>query len=125
MSDRHTANRRQRQRRHERVRKHVAGSSDRPRLCVARSSRHISAQIIDDEKGHTLCAVTTTAHEVGESLRDVKGQVEKSRRVGRLLAERARAAGVTKVVFDRGGFRYHGRVKALAEGARESGLLEF
>ncbi|MBN1426411.1 50S ribosomal protein L18 [Candidatus Fermentibacteria bacterium] len=115
----------QRTRRHQRVRKHVTGSSERPRLCVFRSNRHISAQIVDDSKSHTLCAVTTTAHEVSELLRDAKGHVEKSKIVGRILAERARAAGITKVVFDRGGYRYHGRVKALAEGAREGGLLEF
>jgi len=69
--------------------------------------------------------VTTTAHDVQELLRDVKGQIEKSKRVGRILAERAREAGIAKVVFDRGGYRYHGRVKALAEGAREGELLEF
>lgn len=115
----------QRSRRHQRVRKHLDGSSQRPRLCVFRSNRHISAQIVDDSKGHTLCAATTTAHDVRELLSDAKGQVEKSRRIGRVLAERARAAGITKVVFDRGGYLYHGRVKALAEGAREDGLLEF
>lgn len=125
MSSRHSLRHAARRRRHERVRKRVAGSSERPRLCVSRSNRHISAQIVDDSKGHTLCAVTTTAHDVREMLKDASGQLERSKRLGRLLAERAREAGITKVVFDRGGYRYHGRVKALAEGARESELLEF
>jgi large subunit ribosomal protein L18 len=125
MSNRHSNKHMQRTRRHARVRKCVVGSSERPRLCVSRSNRHIGAQIVDDAKGRTLCAVTTTAHDVQELLRDVKGQIEKSKRVGRILAERAREAGIAKVVFDRGGYRYHGRVKALAEGAREGELLEF
>ncbi len=115
----------QRIRRHLRVRKRVKGTPTRPRLCVFRSNRHISAQIIDDTRGHTLCSITTTARDVQELLKEAKGQVEKSRLVGRLLAERARDAGITKVVFDRGGYPYHGRVKALAEGARETKLLEF
>jgi large subunit ribosomal protein L18 len=106
-------------RRHARVRKHIAGSGARPRLAVYRSGRHISAQIIDDTAGKTLVAAAT----VEASLRGAGGgNVSAAAAVGRTIAERARAAGITKVVFDRGGFRYHGRVAALAEAARQGGL---
>lgn len=115
----------QRLRRHERVRKRVRGTPQRPRLCVFRSNKHISAQIIDDTVGRTLCAVTSTSREVQRQLEGIAGKVEKSRQLGRILAQRAHQLGITKVVFDRGGYRYHGRVKALAEGAREGALLEF
>ncbi|MDU0347767.1 50S ribosomal protein L18 [Actinomyces sp. MRS3W] len=105
--------------RHQRVRKHVRGTAERPRLVVSRSNRHMVAQIIDDTIGHTLCAAST--HEAG-----VKGgeghKVGDARRVGELVAERAKALGIEKVVFDRGGNKYHGRVAAVAEGAREGGL---
>ena len=107
--------------RHIRVRKKVSGSSKRPRLCVFRSLRSIYAQIIDDTGGITLVAATSqeALREVGEALHP-KSAV--SAAVGKLLAERARAHGITQVVFDRGGYKYHGRVKALAEAAREGGL---
>jgi large subunit ribosomal protein L18 len=106
-----------RRRRHRRVRGRVTGSAERPRLSVARSSKRIYAQLIDDERGHTVAAAGS--HEA--ALRGLsKG--EAAGEVGKLLAERGRGAGVTRVVFDRGGYKYHGRVKALADGAREGGL---
>ena len=108
-----------RQRRHRRVRKKVQGTADRPRLAIFRSNRHLSAQIIDDLAGHTLASAST----VEADLRDgATGNVEAARTVGRLVAERAKEAGITTVVFDRGGFQYHGRVAAAAEAAREAGL---
>jgi large subunit ribosomal protein L18 len=106
-----------RQRRHRRVRGRVTGTAERPRLSVSRSNMRIYAQLIDDGRGHTLAAAGS--HEA--ALRDLK-KGEAATAVGRLIAERAREAGVTLVVFDRGGYLYHGRVKALAEGAREGGL---
>jgi large subunit ribosomal protein L18 len=108
-----------RDRRHRRVRQKVAGTADRPRLSVFRSNRHIVAQVIDDTAGRTLAAAST----VEAGLRsDKTGNTAAAAAVGRLVAERARAEGVTKVVFDRGASRYHGRVAALAEAAREAGL---
>ncbi|CAB1129932.1 ribosomal protein L18 [Candidatus Hydrogenisulfobacillus filiaventi] len=109
-----------RQRRHLRVRAKVSGTPERPRLSVFRSNLHIYAQLIDDTSGHTLASAST----LEPAFREMEGRltVAKAAAVGRLLAERARARGVTKVVFDRGGYAYHGRVKALAEGAREGGL---
>jgi large subunit ribosomal protein L18 len=101
------------------VRQKVSGTAERPRLAVFRSNRHIVAQVIDDTAGRTLAAAST----VEASLRASKtGNVEAAATVGRLVAERARAEGVTKVVFDRGSSRYHGRVAALADAAREAGL---
>jgi large subunit ribosomal protein L18 len=101
------------------VRKLVRGTPERPRLAVFRSNRHISAQVIDDIAGRTLAAAST----VEASLRSgATGNKTAAGQVGRLVAERARAAGVTKVVFDRGGFLYHGRVAAVADAAREAGL---
>ena len=105
-------------RRHHRVRKHVRGSAERPRLAVFRSNKHISAQVIDDRAGVTLAAAST--HEA--SLRDGSSNKDAAAKVGKLLAERAKDAGVERVVFDRGGFLYHGRVAAVAEAAREAGL---
>lgn len=102
--------------RHRRVRKNVRGIADRPRLAVFRSSNHIYAQVIDDDRGHTLAA----AGSLELKLEDVKTEVAKA--VGTEVAKRALAAGVTKVVFDRGGYKYHGRVKALADAARSEGL---
>jgi large subunit ribosomal protein L18 len=105
--------------RHARVRKHVRGTAERPRLAVFRSNKHISAQVIDDIAGRTLASASTHESDLrtgGTSNKDAAG------RVGQLLAERARAAGVERVVFDRGGFLYHGRVAAVAEAAREAGL---
>ena len=108
-----------RQRRHLRVRKKVSGTTTRPRLVVNRSSRHMVAQVVDDTAGVTLASAST----MDASLRTAAGdKTEKARKVGELLAERAKAAGVSTVVFDRGGNRYHGRIAALADGARESGL---
>jgi large subunit ribosomal protein L18 len=106
-------------RRHARVRKVVAGTPDKPRLAVFRSLTHIYAQVIDDEAGRTLAAAST----VEKSLKATNGnKTARAKAVGAAVAEKAKAAGVTKVVFDRGGNRYHGRVKALAEAAREGGL---
>ena len=107
-----------RDRRHRRVRKKVQGSPDRPRLAVFRSSKHIVAQVIDDVAGVTLASAST----LEKDFDGYGGNIDAATKVGRLAAERAKAAGVTKVVFDRGGNRYHGRVKALADAARDAGL---
>ena len=108
-----------RTRRHLRVRKKVAGTAERPRLVVTRSSRHIIAQVIDDVVGRTLASASS----LEVDLRTLEGDKSaKARKVGELVAERAKAAGVEAVVFDRGGNRYHGRVAAVADGAREGGL---
>jgi large subunit ribosomal protein L18 len=111
--------RRARTRRHARLRKKVSGSPARPRLVVNRSSRHIVAQLIDDVAGHTLAAASTLEADVRALEGDKKAKAAK---VGELLAARAREAGVTAVVFDRGGYLYHGRIAALADAAREGGL---
>ena len=111
--------RQDRVRRHHRIRKTMRGTAERPRLAVFRSNKHISAQVIDDLTGVTLVAASTTEKE----LRDANnGNAEAAGKCGALLAERAKAAGIDTVVFDRGGFRYHGRVAALADAAREGGL---
>ena len=107
-----------RQRRHRRVRKSVRGSESRPRLAVFRSARHISAQVIDDRSGRTVAAASTVQDGVAEGVTGVAAATE----VGRVVAERAREAGIATVVFDRGGYKYHGRVAALADAAREAGL---
>jgi large subunit ribosomal protein L18 len=104
--------------RRRRVRAKVHGTAERPRVSVFRSNRGISAQLIDDDAGHTLASVNWTEGD----LHDLSGS-EQAKKVGELLAERAQAAGVQTVVFDRGGYQYHGRVKALADGAREGGLI--
>lgn len=108
-------------RRHLRVRKLVSGTSSRPRLNVFRSLQHIYAQIIDDTVGHTLVSASTVDKEIRAMCEGLK-KSEEAKIVGRILAERALAHGVTQVVFDRGGYLYHGRVKALADAAREAGL---
>ncbi len=108
-------------RRHARVRKKVSGTPERPRLDVFRSLRHIGAQIIDDTKGHTLVAASTVEPEIHGRASGLK-KAEQARLVGQVLAERAVAQGIKQVVFDRGGYVYHGRVKELAEGARAGGL---
>jgi len=108
-------------RRHRRVRKKVNGTPQRPRLCVFRSNMHIYAQIIDDTVGRTLAAASTVEPELRASLTG-KTKTERAKAVGAVIAERARAAGIERVVFDRGGFKYHGRVQALADAAREGGL---
>jgi large subunit ribosomal protein L18 len=109
------------QRRHRRVRRQVNGTPDRPRLCVFRSNNHIYAQVIDDVAQHTLAAASTLEADLKEKLEST-ASCDASVQVGKLVAERALAQGVTKVVFDRGGNLYHGRVKSLAEAAREAGL---
>ena len=110
-----------RQRRHQRVRRRVTGTAERPRLCVFRSLEHIESQIIDDTRGHTLIAASTREPVVREQLGD-KDKTAQAAVVGEVLAERALAAGIKSVVFDRGGYLYHGRVKSLAEAARKGGL---
>jgi large subunit ribosomal protein L18 len=107
--------------RHARVRKTVEGSLERPRLCVFRSLEEIHSQVIDDTTGHTLVAASSNDHELREKVKGL-AKTEQARAVGKLVAERAKAKGINQVVFDRGGFRYMGRVKALADAAREAGL---
>ena len=108
-------------RRHTRVRKSVSGTADRPRLNVFRSLTGIYAQLIDDEAGHTLVSASTVDGELKSRLADLK-KVEQAKLVGKMIAERALAKGIQQVVFDRGGYRYMGRVQALADAAREGGL---
>ncbi|MFC2015708.1 50S ribosomal protein L18 [Chloroflexota bacterium] len=110
-----------RMRRHARVRRRVRGTPDRPRLCVFRSLRHMHAQIIDDTIGQTLASANTLDAEVQAELAG-KNKSDQAKVVGDVLAKRAREAGITTVVFDRGGYQYHGRVAALAQAAREGGL---
>jgi large subunit ribosomal protein L18 len=108
-----------RARRHYRLRKNISGTPETPRLVVHRTSRHMHVQVIDDTKGHTLAAASTMEPEV----RALDGEKkDRGARVGQLIAERAKAAGIETVVFDRGGYQYHGRVAALADAAREGGL---
>ncbi|MDQ3989043.1 MAG: 50S ribosomal protein L18 [Actinomycetota bacterium] len=117
--DASTRRRLARTRRHFRIRKKISGTPARPRLVVTRSARHISAQLVDDLAGRTLAAASTIEADVRASGGDKKARAAQ---VGRLVAQRARAAGVTVVVFDRGGHDYHGRIAALADAAREAGL---
>jgi large subunit ribosomal protein L18 len=108
-----------RARRHERLRKKIVGTPERPRLVVTRSARHVFVQVVDDSKGHTLASAST----MEADLRSLQGgKTDKAKKVGELVGQRAKSAGVTSVVFDRGGNRYAGRVAAVADGARESGL---
>ncbi len=107
-----------RQRIHKRIRSRVAGTQERPRLAVFRSLNHIYAQVIDDGPGNTLAAASSTE----KDLRGKGGNVEGAKLIGKAVAERAKNKGITRVVFDRGGYLYHGRVKALADAAREAGL---
>lgn len=116
----HTA-REARLRRHRRLRRRVQGTSQRPRLCVFRSLNHTYAQVVDDTRRLTLAAASTRDPDLRERVASLS-KTESSKLVGALVAERARSQGVTRVVFDRGGYRYHGRVRALAEAAREKGL---
>ncbi|RPJ41776.1 MAG: 50S ribosomal protein L18 [Candidatus Latescibacterota bacterium] len=111
-----------RMRRKERVRKKVAGVAERPRLSVFRSLKHISAQIVDDELGKTLVAVTSTSKEFLAAAAGAKGKTAKSAVLGKAIAEKAIELGIKKVRFDRGGYAYHGRIRALAEAARKAGL---
>ena len=108
-----------RARRHFRVRKRISGTAERPRLVVTRSARHLVAQIVDDTKGFTLASASTMEKDLRAQSSD---KTKKARAVGQLVADRAKQKGITTVVFDRGGFRYTGRIKALADGAREGGL---
>jgi len=108
-----------RAKRHRRVRKRVSGTTERPRLAVFRSNRHIYAQVIDDTSGRTLAAASTAEPELRSGS---TATVDAAKAVGQLIGERAKAAGISRVVFDRGGFRYHGRVAALCDGARAAGL---
>ena len=110
-----------RRRRQRRVRAHVAGTPERPRLNVFRSLAHIYAQVIDDASGRTLVSASTNDTELRSQMAGKK-KAEQAKLVGQTVAQRAKAKGVTQVTFDRGGYRYHGRVKALADGAREGGL---
>jgi len=114
----------QRQRRHRRIRKRIHGTRSRPRLVVWRSLRHVEGQVVDDDAQHTIAGLSTLAPELRgfEAAQDARRKVAAARAAGKLLAEKAKAQGVEAVVFDRGGFKYHGRVKAFAEGAREGGL---
>jgi large subunit ribosomal protein L18 len=118
MSDSAKQKREARIRRHRRVRKKVRGTAERPRLAVFRSNKHITAQVIDDRSGHTLAAASTTEPSIAGN----GGNVDAATKIGELVAERAKAAGVSSVVFDRAGNKYHGRIAALADGAREGGL---
>jgi len=110
-----------RKRRHRRVRKRVVGTSQRPRFNVFRSLKHIYAQVIDDTRGHTLAAASTLDPELRDKVKGLT-KTEQAKLVGELLAKRALERGVKKVAFDRGGYKYHGRVKSLAEASREGGL---
>jgi large subunit ribosomal protein L18 len=111
----------ERRRIHKRIRQKISGNVNRPRLCIYRSSKYIYAQIIDDTQGKTLVAASTVEKTI---LGDLKqgGNIQASKLVGKAIAERAKAKGIEAVVFDRGGYLYHGRIKAVAEAARESGL---
>lgn len=111
----------QRKRRHERIRRRIYGTPNRPRLNVFRSLSHMYAQVIDDMNGHTMAAASTLDEELRSEL-DGLSKMEQARLVGETVAERAKEKGVEEVVFDRAGYKYHGRVAALAEGAREGGL---
>lgn len=115
------ANQRQRLRRRRHVRNKVRGTAERPRLSVFRSSKHIYVQIIDDEQGATLAAVSTQSKEIASST-PYGGNIKAAQEVGKAIAEAAKAKGIEKVAFDRGHYKYHGRIKALADAAREAGL---
>ncbi|MFA3782847.1 50S ribosomal protein L18 [Melioribacteraceae bacterium 4301-Me] len=111
-----------RERKKIRVRKKVFGTAERPRLSVFRSLNNIYAQLIDDTKGITLAAASSLSKEISGEIKTIKGKVQKGKLVGKLLAQKAAEKGIKTVVFDRSGYAYHGRVKAVAEGAREGGL---
>jgi large subunit ribosomal protein L18 len=107
--------------RKKRVRKNITGSTERPRLCVFRSDKHIYVQVVDDVRGITLVSASTVTPEY-KQIEPAKGKVGAARRVGELIAQKAKAQGITKVVFDRSGYIYHGRIQALADAARTAGL---
>lgn len=120
--DRHTKKRQVLGVRHRRVRRKVAGTATRPRLSVSRSLKHIEAQLVDDVSQRSLIGLSSQSRAIQGLFDGVTGKIEKSKLVGRAIAERALESGIRQVVFDRGGHRYHGRIKALADGAREGGL---
>lgn len=113
---------RSRSRRRISIRKKIKGDSERPRLAVFRSNRHIYCQLINDAEGKTVVSASSQSQDIQNKLGELKGKSDVAKEVGKLISARAAVAGFQEVVFDRGGFRYHGRVKALAEGAREGGL---
>jgi large subunit ribosomal protein L18 len=112
----------ERRRIHKRIRERISGNPSRPRLCVYRSSKYVYAQIIDDVQGRTLVAASTAEKSVRGDMKKGTANIEASKLVGKTIADRAKEKGIETVVFDRGGYLYHGRIKALAEAARESGL---
>ena len=114
--------RRRRAKRHKRVLKKMRGTADRPRLVVFRSLKNIEGQLVDDDRGSTLVGVSTLALEEAPEVEDLSGKMAASYTAGKTLAEKAKSAGIETIVFDRGGYRYHGRVKAFADGARAGGL---
>ena len=111
----------QRRRVHSRVRMKVSGTPERPRLCIYRSSGHIYTQVIDDRSGRTLVSASSVDKETKKNVKG-GGNIASAKAIGKAIADRAKAVGISKVVFDRGGYKYHGRVKALADAAREAGL---
>ena len=111
----------QRRRVHARVRMKVSGTPERPRLCIYRSAGHIYTQVIDDRSGRTLVSASSVDKETKKNVKG-GGNIASAKAIGKTIADRAKAAGISKVVFDRGGYKYHGRVKALADAAREAGL---
>jgi large subunit ribosomal protein L18 len=111
-----------RERRHRRIRRHIRGTASRPRLAVYRSLRHVYAQIIDDERSHTLVSISSLEKALAGELKAEEGGLKRSRLLGKFLAKRAKEKGIAEVSFDRGGYLYHGHIKELAEGAREGGL---
>lgn len=104
------------------IRKKISGTSDRPRFAVYKSLKQVYAQLIDDSKGLTLLSASSLSKEIVDDIKNAKSKIDKSKVVGKLLAEKAKDKGIQTVVFDRSGYRYHGRVQAIAEGAREGGL---
>lgn len=120
-ADKSKVRRQTRQARHERIRKKTAGTAERPRFCVRRSLNHMYAQIVDDQSGRSLLQVSSLSPEIRIASNE-KAKTEVSRELGKLIARRALEQGIKRVVFDRGGYLYHGRVKAVAEAAREAGL---
>ncbi|MFP4499172.1 MAG: 50S ribosomal protein L18 [Vulcanimicrobiota bacterium] len=109
-------------RRHTRIRKKISGTAQMPRLVIFRSARHIYAQLINDQEGKTLVSANTLQKDLASKIKDEGSKLDRAKAIGKLLAEKAKQAGIEKAVFDRGGYKYHGRVAALAEGAREGGL---
>lgn len=111
-----------RERRHRRIRRRIRGTAERPRLAVFRSLRHVYAQIIDDDRSHTLVSISSLEKTVSGQLAAEEGGLKQTHLLGKLLAERAKEKGISRVTFDRGGYLYHGHIKELADGAREGGL---